>query len=60
MTTLGFLQYLAPSLTLLMAVFGFHEDFSTVDLISFGCVWAALVIVALEGRLFARFSGPKP
>lgn len=63
MTTLGFLQYLAPSITLLMAVFGFHEDFSTVDLISFGCVWAALVIVALEGRgsrLFARFSGPKP
>jgi chloramphenicol-sensitive protein RarD len=63
MTTLGFLQYLAPSLTLLMAVFGFHEDFSTVDLVSFGCVWAALVIVALEGRgsrLFARFSGPKP
>ena len=50
MTTLGFLQYLAPSITLLMAVFGFHEAFTQVDLISFGCIWAALVIVALEGR----------
>lgn len=53
MTTLGFLQYLAPSITLLMAVFGFGEPFTSVDFISFGCVWAALVIVALESR-FAR------
>lgn len=52
MTTLGFLQYLAPSITLLMAVFGFHEAFTTVDLISFGCIWTALVIVGLEGRFF--------
>ena len=50
MTTLGFLQYLAPSITLLMAVFGFGEAFSQIDLISFGCVWAALVIVAVESR----------
>ncbi len=53
MTTLGFLQYLAPSITLLMAVFGFHEAFTNVDLISFGCIWTALVIVGLEGR-FSR------
>jgi chloramphenicol-sensitive protein RarD len=53
MTTLGFLQYLAPSITLLMAVFGFHEAFTQIDLISFGCIWTALVIVALEGR-FSR------
>ena len=53
MTTLGFLQYLAPSITLVMAVFGFHEAFTEVDLISFGCIWTALVIVALEGR-FSR------
>jgi chloramphenicol-sensitive protein RarD len=50
MTTLGFLQYLAPSITLLMAVFGFHENFTVADLISFGCIWSALAIVALEGR----------
>jgi chloramphenicol-sensitive protein RarD len=63
MATLGFLQYLTPSITLLLAVFAFGEAFSHVDLFAFGCVWAALVIVALEGRgsrLFARFSAPKP
>jgi len=59
MTTLGFLQYLAPSITLLMAVMSFHEAFSQVDLISFGCVWTALVLVALEGR-FNRDAKPKP
>ncbi|MBY0511624.1 MAG: EamA family transporter RarD [Rhodospirillaceae bacterium] len=63
MATLGFLQYLTPSITLLLAVFAFGEAFSRADMVAFGCVWAALAIVALEGRgsrLFARFSGPKP
>ncbi len=58
LTTLGFLQYLAPSITLLMAVFGFGEAFSQIDLISFGCVWAALVIVALESRFPIRAPAP--
>lgn len=50
LTTLGFLQYVSPSITLVLAVFGFHEHFARADAISFACVWAALVIVALEGR----------
>jgi chloramphenicol-sensitive protein RarD len=50
LSTLGFLQYLAPTITLLLAVFGFHESFSRLDAIAFGCVWAALVLVAMEGR----------
>ena len=54
MTTMGFLQYLSPSITLLIAVLGFGEAFTRVDLISFGCVWAALVIVALESRFPMR------
>jgi chloramphenicol-sensitive protein RarD len=63
MTALGFLQYLTPTLTLVVAIFAFGEEFSQIDLFSFGLVWLALVIVALEGRgsrLFARVSGPKP
>jgi chloramphenicol-sensitive protein RarD len=50
MTTLGFLQYLTPTLTLLLAVLGFHEAFTRLDAISFACLWAALAIVAMEGR----------
>jgi chloramphenicol-sensitive protein RarD len=50
LTTLGFLQYLSPSITLVVATLGFHEHFGRVDAISFAFVWAALLVVALEGR----------
>jgi chloramphenicol-sensitive protein RarD len=48
MTTLGFLQYLAPSITLLVATILLGEPFSQTDAITFGCVWSALVLVAVE------------
>jgi chloramphenicol-sensitive protein RarD len=51
LSTLGFLQYLSPSISLLIAVFVLGEPFTTVDLTAFGCVWAALVLVALDGRI---------
>jgi chloramphenicol-sensitive protein RarD len=51
LTTLGFLQYLAPSITLTLAIFGFGERFTWLDAITFGCVWMALVIVAAEGHI---------
>ena len=47
-TTLGFLQYLAPTLVLLLAVFVYGEKLSTQQLISFACIWAALVIYSLD------------
>ena len=54
LTTLGFLQYCSPSVTLLLATFGFHETFSRGSAIAFVLIWAAIVIVALEGQ-FKRF-----
>jgi chloramphenicol-sensitive protein RarD len=53
LTTLGFLQYLSPSITLTLAIFGLGEAFTPLDAVTFGCVWAALVIVAAE-RQFSR------
>ena len=53
MTTLGFLQYLSPTITLLVATVLLGEKFSATDAATFGCVWAALILVGLEGR-FAR------
>ncbi len=53
LSTLGFLQYLAPSITLVLATFGFGERFTRIDAITFGCVWAALALIAAEGWLFA-------
>ena len=48
-STMGFLQYIAPSLQFLMAVLLFGEPLTTAHLVCFGAIWAALVIVSLDG-----------
>jgi chloramphenicol-sensitive protein RarD len=54
LTTLGFLQYCSPSITLLLATFSFHEKFTRGSAIAFVLIWTAILIVALEGQ-FKRF-----
>ena len=53
--TLGFLQYLGPTITLSIGVLLYGEAFTLADAVTFGCVWLALVLVAIEGR-FSRFA----
>jgi chloramphenicol-sensitive protein RarD len=53
LSTLGFLQYLSPSISLVIAVFVLGEPFTRIDMTAFGCVWLALVLVAVDGH-FAR------
>lgn len=54
LSTLGFLQYLSPSITLLVATLILGEAFTSGDLATFGCVWVALVLVAIDGQLASR------
>jgi len=51
LSTLGFLQYLSPSITLAIATLMLGEPFTTSDAATFGCVWLALGLVAVDGRL---------
>jgi len=51
LSTLGFLQYLSPTITLIIAITLLGEGFSRGDATTFGCVWLALVLVALDGRM---------
>lgn len=51
LTTLGFLQFLSPTITLLLATLLLGEAFTRANAIVFGCAWSALLIVSLEGRL---------
>ena len=44
LSTMGFLQYLAPSLQLLVGVVIFHEPFTSREGISFVLIWAAIAI----------------
>jgi chloramphenicol-sensitive protein RarD len=54
LSTLGFLQYIAPGLQLLLAVAAFGEPLQPVEAIGFGCVWAALLWFEVEGVLRRR------
>lgn len=44
LSTLGFFQYMAPSIQLFLGVFIFHEPFTLMHAITFGLIWAALLI----------------
>ncbi|HWA88856.1 MAG TPA: EamA family transporter RarD [Rhizomicrobium sp.] len=60
MTTLGFLQYLSPTLTLLVATFLMGEGFTRADTIAFVFVWSALTLVALDARVRPNALSPAP
>jgi len=53
-STLGFLQYIAPSLQFLLAVLVFGEHFSRAHAVCFGAIWTALLIFSVEGWRQAR------
>ncbi len=48
-STLGFLQYIAPTLQFLLAVLVFGEPLTLPHLICFGAIWTALIIFTFEG-----------
>jgi chloramphenicol-sensitive protein RarD len=43
-STIGIMQYIGPSIVLLIAVFVFGEPFGGVRAVAFGLIWAALAI----------------
>ncbi|HEY0626800.1 MAG TPA: EamA family transporter RarD [Allosphingosinicella sp.] len=53
-STLGFLQYIAPSLQFLLAVLLFGEKLTTAHVICFAAIWTALAIFAAEGIRLGR------
>lgn len=48
LSTLGLLQYLAPSINLLLGVFIYHEPFPIHRLVGFILIWVALILFLLE------------
>ncbi len=44
---MGFLQYIAPSIKLMLGIFVFREYFSIIHFISFSFIWTALFIFTL-------------
>ncbi|MEL6128960.1 MAG: EamA family transporter RarD [Cyanobacteria bacterium J06627_3] len=54
LSTLGFFQYVAPSLQLILGVFLYQEPFTQTHLVSFSCIWAALLIYSSTSLLQAQ------
>jgi len=54
-STLGFLQYIAPTLILILAVQVFHEPFPADKLLAFAFIWAGLLVYSFDTwRLLRR------
>jgi chloramphenicol-sensitive protein RarD len=51
LSTLGLLQYLAPSINLLLGVFVYGEDFSRQRMVGFLLIWIGLALYVAENML---------
>lgn len=54
LATLGLLQYVSPSIQLLLGLWVFHEPLSGARLAGFSLIWLALAVFSLESWLRAR------
>lgn len=48
LSMLGFIQYIAPTLTLILGVFLYGEHFTKIHLISFMFIWGALTVYSIS------------
>jgi chloramphenicol-sensitive protein RarD len=51
LSTLGLLQYIAPTLQFFIGVWIYHEEFTLVRMIGFGIIWLALLLFSVNGLL---------
>lgn len=55
LSTLGFFQYIAPTITFLLAVFLYGETFTQGHAVAFGCIWLALLVISADRLIRARW-----
>ncbi|MSU48910.1 MAG: EamA family transporter RarD [Opitutus sp.] len=54
LSTLGLLQYLAPSVHLVLGIWVYHEEFSRSRVLSFAFIWAALALYTADNVIAQR------
>ena len=57
LSTLGLMQYIAPTGIFLLAVFYYHEPFSTAKVWTFIMIWTALAVYSTDSILYYRRMG---
>lgn len=54
LSTVGFLQYIAPSCMFLLGIFVYGETFSNIQLLTFCLIWSALILYSADSLLFYK------
>lgn len=53
-STIGFLQYISPTISMLLGIFVFKENFTNTHFISFSFIWAALIVYTISKIKFMK------
>ncbi|WP_110111949.1 EamA family transporter RarD [Bacillus sp. CGMCC 1.16541] len=59
LSMVGFLQYIAPTITLFLGVFVFHEHFTKIHMIAFLFIWGGSIVFALSKTRFMVSHQPR-
>ncbi|MBB6676778.1 EamA family transporter RarD [Cohnella lubricantis] len=54
LSVVGFIQYISPTTSLLLAVFVFHEPFEASELVGFGFIWLALIVYSAASLMRSK------
>ncbi len=57
LSTMGFLQYLAPTCMFVLGIFVFREPLVQAQVITFACIWTALVLYSIDSLQYYRKAG---
>ncbi|MGD2097518.1 MAG: EamA family transporter RarD [Desulfobacterales bacterium] len=57
LSTIGLLQYIAPSCMFFLAVFLFREPFAKAQVVTFALIWTALAIYSTDSVRYYRHNG---
>jgi chloramphenicol-sensitive protein RarD len=57
LSTVGLLQYMAPTIMFLLAVFYYHEPFAMAQVRTFIMIWIALIIYSTDSVIYYRKAG---
>ena len=60
LSTLGFLQYIAPSCMFLLGVFLYNEPLSSAQILTFVLIWTALCIYSTDSAMYYRLARNLP
>ncbi len=58
LSTIGFLQYISPTIQLVLGVLIYKEPFSAAHLISFGFIWIALLLYSISNTGLVKKGKP--